>query len=50
MPQGKRGKFTIPGNETPETDIWQKTHKKIWIQPYAGHDIYCASVTVGVCT
>ena len=42
----------------PETDIWQKkkkNHKKkhgfnVGFQPYADHDIYLASVMVGVCT
>ena len=56
MPQGKRGKFTIPGQETSRNRHMAKKQKKknmgfnVGFQPYADHDIYHASVMAGVCT
>ena len=52
MPQGKRGKFTIPGQETHRNRIIAKTltQKKknmgfnVGFQPYADHDIYRAII------
>ena len=52
MPQGKRGKFTIPGHETRRNRHMAKTHthqKKnlrfnVGFQPHADHDIYRATI------
>ena len=53
MPQGKRGKFTIPGHETPRNRHMAKNSKKkkkknlrfnVGFQPYADHDIYRAII------
>ena len=56
-PQGKKGNFTISGHETPRNRHMEKKKNSqekhgfnVGFQPYADHDIYLASVMVGVCT
>ena len=55
MPRGKRGKFTIPGHETPRNRHMAKNSQKkkkkkkdmafnVGFQPYADHDMYRAII------
>ena len=54
MPLGRRDNLPYLDMRHPETDTCSKNYIKtvrfnVGFQPYAGHDMYHASVTVGVC-